>query len=89
MAAITEADFAGAGANFRVAGYTVTSAGQASVAVTTPFSAVKFAVCGWKATPSNPTFQVYVYSVSGNVVNIRCTDASEAASVWVLVFGYN
>ena len=68
--------------------YQATVNGTTAVAIATGMQSVLMAVVCWATAPSNPTFLVYVSSVSGGTVNIKCDHDGETTLANVLVFGY-
>ena len=69
--------------------YDVELNGQTAVAVKTGFRTVKHAIVTTQEELTNPSYQVYVYSISGGTVNVKCTHADTTSTVSLLVLGYN
>ena len=67
--------------------YEVDANGQTAVEIETNLRIVKAALCSWGEEPGNPTYQVYIYSISGSTVSIKCTHTAETAKVYVKVIG--
>lgn len=85
--ATADPTFEGSVVGAMVAVYEASANGQTSVPILTKMSKVLLAIPAWKGTPSNATFGVYVYSISGGTVNVRCTHADETTTFALLVIG--
>ena len=72
------------GANVEV--HKVALTGATAVTLATKFSRILGVFWGWAEEPSNPTYQVYTYSVSGGTATIKCTHEC-TNDVYVLILG--
>lgn len=60
--------------------------GTTALPIVTKFSSILSVFMSWAEEPDDPTYQVYLYSVSAGTVNIKCTHAT-TVDVYVQVWG--